>query len=173
MGHLRIRVLKFPVGSTPFYSLVGVNGSNDIATHHPSIAVSTYAECIGVISFFSDKPLQSRGEPCTLGGNEKLSYGRDRPPEVNPLDRWKCEVDTDRRVSIGKRDDLETTGREVRSHRNLYSGKGVVDQVYRAGGPFYRHPAFGLADDTLAAISKSAVKAQGPFLMAVSPDRAI
>ena len=172
-GHLRVRVLKFPVGSAPFYSLLRVNGSNDIAAHHPSITVPTYAERIGVISFFSDKPLQSRGEPCTLGGDEKLSYGRDGPSEVNPLESWTCEIHADSGVSISKRDDLETTGREVRSHRDLYSGKGVVDQVYRAGGPFYRHPAFGLADDTLAAISKPAVKAQGPFLMAVSPDRAI
>ena len=82
-------------------------------------------------------------------------------------------IHTDSGVFIDKRDDLEKTRSEVRSHGDLYSGKDVVDQVYCPGSPFYRHPAFSLADDTPAAISKPTVKAQGSFLMAVSPVCAI
>ena len=101
--------------------MFGENGSNDVAALHPSIAVSTYAEHICVVPFFSDKPLQPQGEPCTLSEDEKLTYGCDRPSEVNPLESWKCVVDTDGGVSINKRDDLEVTRREVGSHCHLRS----------------------------------------------------
>ena len=118
-SHLRVRVLSFPVGSAPFYLLLAVNGGKDVSALHPSKGVSTYAEQIYVLSFFSDLPLQSRGESCTLGEGEKLSYGCDRTSEVNPLESWTCVIHTDSGVSINKRDNLESTPSEVRSHCDL------------------------------------------------------
>ena len=101
--------------------MLGGNRGNDVIPLHPSMGVSTYAEQIDVVSFFSNSPLQPRGESCILGGGEKLSYGRDGPSEVNPLESWTCEIHADSGVSINKRDNLEGTLSEVRSHCDLRS----------------------------------------------------
>jgi len=50
------------VGNFPFFFVLGVDGSNDLAVKHPGVGVSTYAELVFVVANFVDCPLQGTHE---------------------------------------------------------------------------------------------------------------
>lgn len=58
----RKSVMMYMVGNFPFGFVLGVDGSSDLAILHPSMAISTYAEPVFVVTSFMDRPLQGTRE---------------------------------------------------------------------------------------------------------------
>jgi len=120
-------VLKFPVGGDPFRVLLRVNGSGDPVVDYSGVAIPAHTEPIGVVAFLLDDP------SC------------DGPVEVDRLECYVCEINTDRGVAVvDEGDDLECTGGEVWRHGVFDCGKRSryeVDCVIRS---FYRRRALVL-----------------------------